>query len=404
MTIPVPIVLTSAQHAEVAMDFALSAALRSPQVIAAASNVKSAFTLARSGRSTASGQLTIAPWLGSPNGTTEEFLFTQSLEAGGRRTARVSSPDVLLLDAQSTFDETLVSVYSKILVRIAQLLSAERSYTHALHIENNLAETLRVIEIQVLAGTKPGSDLEVARAMWNAAQLDSQLALARTQAHRTNLEAYAVDTDTKNTIPPVFTLPDRSSLVSGNSIELRGAVSAARLSADRLAAVASGRPDISIVIRSQNFTRNFTPNDRGLAVQVSIPIDHGTNKANSAAILSQLSNIKMQVKDDQIKQTSLRIAIDANIAGLDIGIAKTQEAVIRPLSTYVSKMQRAYTAGTVTVLAFLDAQRSYHDAKHKLITLQDQRDMALLQLIEQGGMVPNQLVASTKQTDRKRNN
>jgi len=72
------------------MDFALRAALRSPQVITAAFIVKSALTLARSGRSTTSGQLTIAPWLGSPNGTTEEFLFTQSLEAGGRRTARVS--------------------------------------------------------------------------------------------------------------------------------------------------------------------------------------------------------------------------------------------------------------------------------------------------------------------------
>jgi len=112
----------------------------------------------------------------------------------------------------------------------------------------------------------------------------------------------------------------------------------------------------------------------------------------------------MQVKDDQTKQTSLRIAIDANIAGLDIGIAKTQEAVILPLSAYVSKMQRAHTAGTVNVLAILDAQRSYHDAKQKLITLQDQRDMALLQLIEQGGLVPKLFVTSTEHADRKRNN
>ena len=174
------------------MDFALSATIRSPQVIAAASNVKSALALAKSGRATAPAQLTVAPWLGSPNGTTEEFLFIQSLEAGGRRSARVSSHDALLLDAQANYNETLVSVYTKILAHVAQLLAAERSHAHAIHVENNLAESVRVIETQVLAGTKPGSDLEIAKAMLNAARIESELALERTRANRISLEAYAV--------------------------------------------------------------------------------------------------------------------------------------------------------------------------------------------------------------------
>ena len=384
-----------------AMDFALIATIRSPQVIAAGSTLKSAMALAKVGRATTPAQLTVAPWLGSPNGTTEEFLFTQSLEAGGRRAARVSSHDALLLDAQATYNETVASVYTKILVHVAQLLAAERSYAHALRVEKNLAESLRVVETQVLAGTKPGSDLDIAKAIWNAARIDSQLALQRTRAHRINLEAYGVDAERKQTGTEVFTIPDRSSLLPGNCIELRGAANAARLSADMRASTASGRPDVSVVIRSQNFTRNFTPNDRGLSLQVSIPVDHGTIRANSATIMSQMSSVGISVTDDRTKQNALRSSIDANIASIDIGIAKTQETVITPLSNYVTKMQRAYMAGTVTVLAFLDAQRSYHDAERKLIGLRDQRDLAILQLIEQGGMIPKQLITSTKQNDRK---
>lgn len=383
-----------------ALDFALTATFRSPQVIAAGSSLKSAMALAKSGRATTPAQLTVAPWLGSPNGTTEEFLFTQSLEAGGRRAARVSSHDALLLDAQATYNETLVSVYTRILVHVAQLLAAERSYAHAIHVENNLAESLRVIETQVSAGTKPGSDLEIAKTNLNAARIESQLALERTRAHRINLEAYGVDAEGKHTSTDVFTVPDRSSLLPANCIELRGAANAARLAAEMRASTASGRPDVSVVIRSQNFTRNFTPNDRGLALQVSIPIDHGTVRANSATIQRQVSSIGLSVLDDRSKQIAMRRSIDANIESIDIGIAKTQETVITPLSNYVSKMQRAYMTGTVTVLAFLDAQRSYHDAERKLIGLRDQRDLAMLQLIEQGGLVPKQLITSTKQSDR----
>jgi outer membrane protein TolC len=114
-----------------------------------------------------------------------------------------------------------------------------------------------------------------------------------------------------------------------------------------------------------------------------------------------MSSVGKSVTDDRTKQNALRSSIDANIASIDIGIAKTQETVITPLSNYVTKMQRAYMAGTVTVLAFLDAQRSYHDAERKLIGLRDQRDLAILQLIEQGGMIPKQLITSTKQNDRK---
>jgi len=384
-----------------AMDFALSATIRSPQVIAAASNVKSALALSKSGRATAPGQLTVAPWLGSPNGTTEEFLFIQSLEAGGRRSARVSSHDALLLDAQANYNETVVSVYTKILAHVAQFLAAERSHAHAIHVENNLAESVRVIETQVLAGTKPGSDLEIAKAMLNAARIESELALERTRAIRISLEAYAVDEAHKPTGMRAFTIPDRASLLPGNTIELRGAANAARLSFDMRASTASGRPDVAVVIRSQNFTRNFTPNDRGLAVQVSIPVDHGTIRANSSTIQRQMASDVLRVTDDINKQTALRSSIDANIASIDIGIVKTQETVITPLSTYVSKMQRAYMTGTVSVLAFLDAQRSYHDAERKLIGLRDQRDVAMLQLIEQGGMIPKQLVTSIKQNDRK---
>jgi outer membrane protein TolC len=156
-----------------------------------------------------------------------------------------------------------------------------------------------------------------------------------------------------------------------------------------------------MVLRSQNFTRNFTPNDRGFAVQLSMPIDHGSIRSNVATIESQISSIEMRMKDDRSKQNVRRKSIETTIASIETAIANTQQSVITPMEDYVAKMQRAYTAGTVTVTAFLDAQRSLHESIHKLLTLQDQRDQLSVQLIEQGGMLPKQLVIHNKQSDRK---
>lgn len=57
-------------------------------------------------------------------------------------------------------------------------------------------------------------------------------------------------------------------------------------------------------------------------------------------------------------------------------------------------------AGTDPVVTFLDAQRSYHDAERKLISLPDQRDQAILQIIEQGGMFPIQIGTTVSPSDR----
>jgi outer membrane protein TolC len=116
---------------------------------------------------------------------------------------------------------------------------------------------------------------------------------------------------------------------------------------------------------------------------------------------SQISSIELRLKDDVAKQQSQRKAIEATIASIDSAVISTQQAVVTPLTEYVEKMQRAYTAGAVTIIAYLDAQRSLHDAERKLIAMKDQRDQSVLQLIEKGGMLPGQLNITPKQSDRK---
>lgn len=356
---------------------------------------------AKAGRSTVPGQLSIAPWLGSPNGTTEEFLFIQSLDAGGRRGARLTSIDASLLDAKATYNETLKSVYVTILTQCVQLLLAQRAADHALLVEKNLAESMRVIEAQVNAGTKPGSDLELAKAVWNEARIDTVLASEKVMTLRTSLQAYGISNGDVNLKTISRVLPELRSLHPDHVLEGRADVNIAKLIADKQSVSASGRPDVSMVVRSQNFTRNFTPNDRGIALQLSIPVDHGTIRANAATFDSQIGNVERRLEDESAKQKALRISIEANIASIDSGIIASQQKVIAPLSDYVSKMQRAYAAGTVNVVTFLDAQRAYHSALGKLLALQDRRDMAVLQLVEQGGMIPRQFTNYNQQSDKK---
>lgn len=401
MTIPVPIVLQTVQPASIQVDSVISAVLRSPRVVSAASFVKSTMRAAKAGRSTVPGQLSIAPWLGSPNGTTEEFLFIQSLDAGGRRGARLTSIDASLLDAKATYNETLKSVYVTILTQCVQLLLAQRAADHALLVEKNLAESMRVIEAQVNAGTKPGSDLELAKAVWNEARIDTVLASEKVMTLRTSLQAYGISNGDVNLKTISRVLPELRSLHPDHVLEGRADANIAKLIADKQSVSASGRPDVSMVVRSQNFTRNFTPNDRGIALQLSIPVDHGTIRANAATFDSQIGNVERRLEDESAKQKALRISIEANIASIDSGIIASQQKVIAPLSDYVSKMQRAYAAGTVNVVTFLDAQRAYHSALGKLLALQDRRDMAVLQLVEQGGMIPRQFTNYNQQSDKK---
>ncbi len=401
LTIALPLMSFVLVQQAKSVDVVINATLQSSQVVAAASHVKSAISLAKSGRSSLPGQLTIAPWLGSPNGTTEEFLFIQSLEAGGRRAARVTATDSLILDTQATYAESIVRVYTKILGIIVQLAAAERAHTQAKLVERNLADSLRVIETQVAAGSRPGSDVELARAMWSAARIETTMEYERSKALREQIAAYGINNFGSSSSAVSSAIPQRNTLTFSNALGLRGASNAARLSAELRSANASGRPDVSLLVRSQNFTRNFTPNDRGIAVQVSIPVDHGTMRANATTVQSQLTSLEARLKDEQSKQVSLCRSIDATIASLDVGITSTENSVVTPLFNYANKMQRAYLAGTVTVLAYLDAQRSYHDAQRKLITLRDERDQAILQLIEHGGLIPNDLVTAIDQSIRK---
>lgn len=380
---------------------AINAATKSPQVVTAAAAVKAANALAKTGRATSPGQLSIAPWLGSPNGTTEEFLFIQSLDAGGRRNARINSLDATLFDARVTYSETLVTVYVQLLSQLAKLTAAKREYEYSLQVEQNLAASLKLIEAQVTAGTKPGSDLELARANWNEARIASQMASENLATMKSSLSAFGLDTSTLDSSSITNAIPSRLNLVETDLLEQRAAATITKLSADRRMASASGQADISMVLRSQNFTRNFTPNDRGFAVQLSIPIDHGSIRSSVATIESQISSIEMRMKDDRSKQNARRKSIETTIASIETAIANTQQSVITPMTDYVAKMKRAYTAGTVTVTAYLDAQRSLHESIHKLMTLRDQRDQLNVQLIEQGGMLPKLLVIQNKQSDRK---
>jgi outer membrane protein TolC len=261
--------------------------------------------------------------------------------------------------------------------------------------------SLKLIEAQVSAGTKPGSDLELARANWNEARIASQMASENLATIQSSLSAFGLDTSTLDSSSITNAIPSRLNLVETDLLEQRAAATITKLSAERRMASASGQADISMVLRSQNFTRNFTPNDRGFAVQLSIPIDHGSIRSSVATIESQISSFEMRMKDDRSKQNARRKSIETTIASIETAIANTQQSVITPMTDYVAKMKRAYTAGTVTVTAYLDAQRSLHESIHKLITLRDQRDQLNVQLIEQGGMLPKLLVIHNKQSDRK---
>lgn len=336
-----------------------------PRLQAATKEQAAAEEGVRAARAPAPPTFSIAPWIGSANGTTEEFLFLQPLEVNGARGARS-------VVAQARREQTAASLE---LERWALVHAVRVAYDSLAYAQARTAlarETLeltreldRLTRRQVELGTRPGIEatqtrIEVIRAEQAHAQAEGERraatgALASLMGIPQGESLPALTPLALSVVPPeqtpAGTAPRPELAVEGaNQKRLRGEQQLARTEL---------KADLAFVLRSQNLFHPSYPSDRGAAVQVNLPLDWGARRARvrqlEVATEAQSARQEALVRQLQQEQEAARVRLETAAQTLQTYEADLLERTERLLNA----SKTGFQAGQTSITAVLEAQRTY---------------------------------------------
>ena len=356
---------------------------------------------------------TVGPAL-QMGGTTDGFLFQQPLELNGTRSARagVARAQLRLTQAQA-------------LVQLQALVYTTRLnfYTLAQAQERlRLAQDLRKIaeqfdalaRTQVALGARPGIErrqtaIEVARARVQEAQafgqeqgaraaLNAFLGRAALDPIETRMETQVetrmgADGAGQQTPPLDVVLAQRQALA------VRGEVAAAEATRDIPQAQlrlnrAQGRPDIAPSFRISQITPTYM--DAGLGVVITIPLDYGTRREQirqqeqtAQADAVRVVGTQAQVRSEVVQAAARLGAAQEALRGYDGGLLAEARAVL-------DDAQLGFRAGATTVIAVLEAQRTYRAVLSERLDALTQAALAQAELDRAAGVVPPALLTQLR--------
>ena len=373
---------------------------------------------ARSGLRSASALsppiFTVGPAL-QMGGTTDGLLFQQPLELNGTRDARAGVGRARLRLAQAQALVQLQALVYTTRLNFYTLAQAQERLRLAQDFRQ-IAERFDVIaHTQVALGARPGIEqrqttIEVARAKVQEAQ-----AFGQEQAAQAALNAYLG----RAALDPIETrleagrggggarepasIPDQAPdpvLAQRQALAVRGEIAAAEAARDipqaeaRLSQ-AQGRPDIAPSFRISQITPTYM--DAGLGVVITIPLDYGTRRnqirqqeQTAQANAARVTGTQAQVRSEIVQATTRLNAAQEALRGYDGGLVAEAKAVL-------DDAQLGFRAGATTIIAVLEAQRTYRAILGERLDAQMQAALARAELDRAAGNLPPGLLTQLRQ-------
>ncbi len=366
-------ILTLTQEAPapiLSLEAAVQEALLNHRRLAAARKETQAARLSlRSARALSNPEISFAPALDQFNGTTEELLITQPLEINGTRTARTRGAlaQVQVAEASLTTQqrETVASVKNAYI----ELWRERELQAVAKSLVETAQEVQRLAQKQVELGIRPGVDiaqtgLEVTRAKQQeilahskVRQAEAALNVALGRAPSSSLPIVEV-TPVKMELPSVDVALS-GALVARSEVAVESAQRDV-LTQEAALARAEGKPDIAPQFRSQYVTFQ-TPkrSDYGLSIAMRLPlIDWGARKNKIQQ--AEVATLAQEDRIEQTKQTIRREVVQAlaRLQGAS-GILASFAEVLPQAQKLLKASQLGFAEGKTSVLAVLEAQRTY---------------------------------------------
>ena len=366
-------------------------------VVAARSGVKSAAALSPP-------IFTVGPAL-QTGGTTDGLLFEQPLELNGTRGARtdVARAQLRLTQAQAV-------------VQLQALVYAARTNFYVLARAQErlrLAQTLRVVaeqfdtiaRRQVALGARPGIEQRQTAVEAARARVLEQQAGGEEQAARANLNAYLG----RAPLDPIVTSLSAPLISSGpapdiaaaqrQALAARGEIVQAEAARDipqaqaRLSR-AQGRPDLAPEFRISQITPMYM--DAGLGVVITLPLDYGTRRnqirqqeQTASAGQSRVIGTQAQVRSEAAQAASRLGAARLALGEYDAGLVENARAIL-------DAALLGFREGATTIIAVLDAQRTYQAVVSERLDAQTQAALAQSEYDRAVGAVPPALLAQLR--------
>lgn len=385
------------------VDAAVMLAVRqNPRLTAAARDIGAAQSGVRAAQSLANPSLTFAPNIGSVGGSDTELLIQQPLEINGTRAARTGVANAqrrvteagAIVELRNMVFQTKSAYYE--LLRVREQAAVTRDLLQSAQ------EFDRITRRQVEVGTRPGIDqtqtgIEVVRAQQQVTLVGGQVAAAQvglnTQMGRlpdTPIGALSFLTTSLQAVQPDTAL--RKALTARAEIQVEEANREVFRQQARQAR-ASGLPDLVPQYRASSLS-NRSSSTSGFGLGISLPLlDFGGRRAQirQSEQAARAQEARITATQNQVRQEVTQA--QARLVAADAVVQDYQQGVLDQARTLLDASRRGFQEGKTSIVALLEAQRTYRSVQIEYINAQVDAAVAHAELERATGAVPANLLA-----------
>jgi len=391
----VPLLLTA--------DGAVSLAARNNLgVLAALRDVLAARAGVHSAQALTPPLFTIGPAL-QMGGTTDGLIFEQSLELNGTRDARAGVARARLRVSQAQALVQLQALVYTARINFYALASAQGRLRLARDTRAVAEQFDAIARRQVALGARPGIEARQTAIEAARARTQESLAAGEEQAARAGLNAYlgraALDPVEASLGPPA-TGPEPDPVAAARqALAARGEIAEAEAArgvpdAEARLSRAQGRPDIAPEFRISQITPTYM--DAGVGVVITVPLDYGTRRnlvrqqdSTASADGARAAGTRAQVRLDVSQALARLAAAREALREYDGGLLGDARAVL-------DSVRLGFAEGAVTIIAVLDAQRTFRAVAAERLAALTQAGLAQAEFDRAVGSIPPALVTDLR--------
>lgn len=344
-------------------EVAIQMALKShPEIVAVRQEIAAATEGVTAARALSAPIFYVAPWLGSANGTTEEFFFSQPLEINGARGARVAVAVSRLAVSMVGADVETLSLVHAVRVAYDALAYAQAQESLAKESFQLTQELDRITTRQVELGARPGIEatqtrIEVSRAQQLVVQASGKRKSA--QAALATLLGKSPEEELPTlSLLPLIPTPLKETTVPRPELALEAA-QLTRLASEEKLARTELKPDVSLMLRSQNIFHPSGPADRGAAVQLNFPLDWGAKRARVRQSVAATKAQEARQSALILQLVQERAQAKAQLESAETVLQSFQTDLIQRSERLLQASKTGFQAGQTGITVVLEAQRTY---------------------------------------------
>lgn len=386
---------------------AVALAIRNnPRLSAAVRNREAARLGVRLARALTNPEVVFVPGV-TVGGSDEEVLVQQRLELNGTRAARTGIANAQLLAAEARAVVELRNLVFETKVAYYELARAQEKLALAREVLKIAEEFERIARRQVELGARPGIDvvqagIEVSRARQQVLQAESQTASARAALNT------LLGRDPAEPIVSLFLLLPTVAVVDTDAVLQQAFAARAEIAAEEAVADsfrqearlarAEGFPDLAPQFRAESVTRGGIRNF-GFGIALTLPLfDYGSrhHRIRQVEEAARAQADRITAVHNQVRQ-EVKQAL-AQVRAAEAVLKEYAQGLLEQSRRLLEASRVGFQEGKTSIIAVLEAQRTYRGVQTEYINAQADYALALAELERATGAIPASMVPEVRRS------